>query len=654
MTNPTDADTYTVVITDKTGTGFDNYTVSGETTFSIAKRPVTITAENKDITFGDEPPTYTFAYSGFVNGESADVLTTKPTATCSYTVGSNVGTYPISASGAAAKNYQFNYVPGTLTVGTKSISGATVTTDPTTYVYDGTEKKPTVTVVLGGKTLVKGTDYDDVTYTNNTGAGTATVTVTGKGNYSGTTTGTFTITPATGDLTFQDITKTYGDAPFEVNPSSVVSPGAITYTSGNTDVVTVSGNTLTIVGAGEAVITATQVASGSYAAQTKTFKVTVSPNGINANGTGTGSGINGQIVLGGVPEGGFTYDGQPHKPTVTVKDGNGNVIPADQYDVSYKDSKGNAVTNPTDADTYTVVITDKTGTGYDNYEVNGTTTFKINEKALKDEPGDGESQITIVLSQTEYAFDGNEKTPAVTVKDGKTEISDNEYTVSYANNVKVGTATVTITDKVGGNYTVSGKKTFVIYRTLDGLFINGNEWATFVAEEDLAVPDGLEAYVVTRVSGTTMNIEAAAYVPKGVGILLKRTDKTVNSYKGYAYAGEAAPPVSLLKGSATAATSIKAYEDYVLYNDQFELAGVSSVAKGHAYLPKAAISVATGSRSLSISVGGNDTDVTGIGAVSSDNEDAEEKWYDLNGRRLSGKPIKKGLYIKDGRKVVIK
>ena len=29
-------------------------------------------------------------------------------------------------------------------------------------------------------------------------------------------------------------------------------------------------------------------------------------------------------------------------------------------------------------------------------------------------------------------------------------------------------------------------------------------------------------------------------------------------------------------------------------------------------------------------------------------------WYDLNGRRLSGKPTAKGLYIMKGRKVVIK
>ena len=69
---------------------------------------------------------------------------------------------------------------------------------------------------------------------------------------------------------------------------------------------------------------------------------------------------------------------------------------------------------------------------------------------------------TIVSSETYCLHDGQEKKPAVTVKDGETTISADEYTVSYSNNTNVGTATVTITDKEGGNYTVSGTGTFEI------------------------------------------------------------------------------------------------------------------------------------------------------------------------------------------------
>lgn len=62
-------------------------------------------------------------------------------------------------------------------------------------VYDGTEKKPKVTVSYGNTELVEGKDYV-VTYSNNVKAGTATVTLSegSSGNYSGTKTATFRIT----------------------------------------------------------------------------------------------------------------------------------------------------------------------------------------------------------------------------------------------------------------------------------------------------------------------------------------------------------------------------------------------------------------------------------------------------------------------------
>ena len=72
------------------------------------------------------------------------------------------------------------------------------------------------------------------------------------------------------------------------------------------------------------------------------------------------------------------------------------------------------------------------------------------------------SAPTITLSQTSCFYDGTAKTPTVTVKDGTTIIPATEYTVGYSNNTAIGTATVTITDKDGGNYTVSGSTTFEI------------------------------------------------------------------------------------------------------------------------------------------------------------------------------------------------
>lgn len=70
----------------------------------------------------------------------------------------------------------------------------TVTISKTEYTYDGSAKKPAITVKYGSKTLVNGTDYT-VTYSKNTAIGKATATIKGKGLYTGTVQKTFKINP---------------------------------------------------------------------------------------------------------------------------------------------------------------------------------------------------------------------------------------------------------------------------------------------------------------------------------------------------------------------------------------------------------------------------------------------------------------------------
>ncbi len=65
------------------------------------------------------------------------------------------------------------------------------------------------------------------------------------------------------------------------------------------------------------------------------------------------------------------------------------------------------------------------------------------------------------MTKTSYIYDGKPKTPSAIVKlDGKTLVLNTDYTISYSNNIKVGTATVTITGK--GNYTGSKTASFTI------------------------------------------------------------------------------------------------------------------------------------------------------------------------------------------------
>ena len=53
------------------------------------------------------------------------------------------------------------------------------------------------------------------------------------------------------------------------------------------------------------------------------------------------------------------------------------------------------------------------------------------------------------------------------------------------------------------------------------------------------------------------------------------------------------------------------------------------------------------------SIGGEGEGTTSIDNVNPNLNDNEATWYDLNGRRLQGKPSQKGIYIKNGKKVVV-
>ena len=82
------------------------------------------------------------------------------------------------------------------------------------------------------------------------------------------------------------------------------------------------------------------------------------------------------------------------------------------------------------------------------------------------------SKASVTLSTSTYAYDGKAKKPGVTVKlNGKTLKNGTDYTVSYSNNTKVGTAKVTITGK--GNYTGSISKTYSIKNNFKKATISG-------------------------------------------------------------------------------------------------------------------------------------------------------------------------------------
>lgn len=133
------------------------------------------------------------------------------------------------------------------------------------------------------------------------------------------------------------------------------------------------------------------------------------------------------------------YNGNAHTPnfTVTLND---TVLTKDvDYTVTY--------TNNTDVGTATVKIT-----GKGNYAGTNSTTFKITAESISN---------TSVNTIPEQKYMGVAITPIPTITyNGKTLSNNVDYTLSYSNNNRVGTATVTITGK--GNFTGITSKNFTI------------------------------------------------------------------------------------------------------------------------------------------------------------------------------------------------
>ena len=288
----------------------------------------------------------------------------------------------------------------------------------------------------------------------------------------------------------------------------------------------------------------------------------------------------------------YTYDGNAKEPTVTVKDGE-TTIPASEYAVSYSNNTnvGTATVTISDKDggnynvsgstTFTISAADgsltpptaKSGlvysgaaqdlitagsstTGTMQYSLDGsnyntsipqgtdakeyTVYYKVVANAGYNDVAPASFKVTIAaktvssptisLSETSYTYDGQAKEPTVTVKDGDTTIPASEYTVSYANNINVGTATVTITDKDGGNYNVSGSATFSITGTepvseTTPITIGKSGKASYCGDKslDFSYSDEIKAYIATGFDKDEEIIWLTRVkdVPAGVPVLIK-------------------------------------------------------------------------------------------------------------------------------------
>lgn len=291
------------------------------------------------------------------------------------------------------------------------------------FVFDGTEHKPSVHLKVNNKLLTEGTDYE-ITYDGDLiNAGTVKLTVTGIGVYTGSVETTYNIQKLSMSNASFSVAPAYYTGS-EVTPEVTVTHSGKTLVKDRDFIVTYHNN----------------IEPSSYY-----NSPWVGIDGIgNYQGYVTKSFTINRADISSctvtLSDESLTYTGSSLRPTVTVKSGDKELTLNQDYYVSYR--------NNWDAGTASAILT---GTG--NYTGSVTKDFTIKPLDI--------SRYSASLSQYSYTSDGTEKCPDVTVTYGdKTLAAGTDFTVSYKDNVKEGTATVTITG--AGNYTGIINTTFTI------------------------------------------------------------------------------------------------------------------------------------------------------------------------------------------------
>ena len=505
----------------------------------------------------------------------------------------------------------------TVTMLPKEVEDPDITLSISEYTYDGNACTPTVTL-KDGDTTIDSSEYI-VTYSDNTNAGTATITITNvaNGNYVINASTTFTIDKAAGSVTTAPVNRAsaYNGSAQPVADAGV-GTGTMMYRLGDSG--DFSSSMPTVTNAGTYALYYYSAESANYL-QSSTASIEVSiakiapvytaPTAKTLTYTGSaqdllnaGSSSDGTIQYsddGGttwsttIPQG--TNAGSYILQWKLVGDNNHNdttaatinvlIAKADPsytaptaklltYNTSAQEllnagsTSDGTIQYSTDESTWNTTIPSQTNTGtYTTYwrivgdsnhndKASASISTTISPKVV--------SSPTIILSQSNYTYDGNACQPTVTVKDGNVTIASSEYTVSYSDNINVGTATVTITDNTGGNYTVNGTENFTISKvtptvtapTAKTLTYTGSaqalinagstDWGTLQYSLDdtnysTSIPDGTNADTYTvyyKVVGNS-NINDVAAQTVSVTIDKATPTYTAPTAKSLVYSGSA-------------------------------------------------------------------------------------------------------------------
>ena len=221
-----------------------------------------------------------------------------------------------------------------------------------------------------------------------------------------------------------------------------------------------------------------------------------------------------------------------------------------------------------------------------------------------------------------------------------------------------GTYTVKVTGKGDYDGQIESLNKFELYFGYE-LTVGPGEFATFYKDEALTLDENeteAQLYTITAVGTETATATELTIAKANMPILVKNTSeeaKTILLIPTVDDADEVtvAPEFVGTLEATTIAASTEALNNYALNGKQFVwVKDAIEVAANKCWLR-----ISNGeptARGITLVFG----DATGVnGELRVENgEMATATWYDLNGRKLNGMPTKKGIYIMNGRKVVVK
>ena len=193
-------------------------------------------------------------------------------------------------------------------------------------------------------------------------------------------------------------------------------------------------------------------------------------NGLVAKGVGTATVTVKYESDTTIDEKSFTIEVTPKGLTANVSHDPityGDPAPTDGYTVTFSGLlTGDEITDYTVGTEYaqgkpagTYKLTCVLGDSIKNYTLAAkdvTGELVVNKKELTGK------EVTVTVSNENLTYDGSEKKPDVEVKYGDITLNPADYTVSYSNNIKAGTATVTVTSTDDSSYKFTATKNFTI------------------------------------------------------------------------------------------------------------------------------------------------------------------------------------------------